>query len=57
MNFDPHGSSHHPSPVDASIFGGCSCCEGIIACNVTLGAYNTYKFLEIIQTKIIPSLY
>ena len=27
--------------------------EGVIAYNVTLGAYHTYKFLE---TKVIPSL-
>jgi hypothetical protein len=31
-------------------------CEGVIAHNVTLGAYNTNKFLEFIQTKVIPSL-
>ena len=31
-------------------------CEGVIAQDVTLCAYNTYKFLEFIQTKVIPSL-
>ena len=31
--------------------------EGVIAHNVTLGAYNSCKFLEIIQTKVIPSLH
>jgi transposase len=30
--------------------------EGVIAHDVTLGAYNTNKFLEFIQTKVIPSL-
>jgi hypothetical protein len=31
-------------------------CEGVIAHDVTLGAYNTNKLLEFIQTKFIPSL-
>jgi transposase len=30
--------------------------EGVIALGVTLGAYNIDKFLEFIQTKVIPSL-
>jgi hypothetical protein len=30
--------------------------EGVIAYDFTLGAYNTNKFLEFIQTKAIPSL-
>ena len=30
--------------------------EGIIAHDVTLGAYNTDKFLEFVLTKVIPSL-
>ena len=30
--------------------------EGVITHDVTLGAYNTNKFLEFIQTKVIPSL-
>ena len=29
-------------------------CEGVIAQDVTFGAYNTYKFLWFIQTKVIP---
>ena len=30
--------------------------EGVIARDVTLGAYNIGKFLEFIQTKVIPNL-
>jgi hypothetical protein len=31
-------------------------CEGVIAHNITFGDYNTYKFLEFIQTMAISSL-
>jgi hypothetical protein len=30
--------------------------EGVIAHDVTLGAYNTNKFLKFFQTRVIPSL-
>ena len=39
-----------------SIFGGVVGREGVIAYDVTLGAYNTYQFLKLIQTKVVPSL-
>jgi len=31
-------------------------CERVIVHDITLGAYNTNKFLEFVQTKVIPSL-
>jgi hypothetical protein len=49
------GLSRTNMPTNASnskefkiIFGGWNCREGVIAHNVTLGAYNNYKFLEFI---------
>ena len=30
--------------------------KGAIAHHVTFGAYNTHKFLEYLQTKVVPTL-